>query len=298
MELDMNSLRPEDQEMGFTLYNFEDVLVDNHEIAAQPQRNSFYQVAWVSSGNGITVVDGKHYPYGPNTVFIVQPGQVMYMLQNEGVHGTSICFNESFLVDDTHKENILLKYRILDAAYTQPYYQLDGTAAPIIRDLIEDIRTEYSQPPSVYGHHRALQYLFQIFLIIMQRTIPNFNRQSLDITNPNHNLYMRFRHLLEEKYKEGWKAWRYAKELGVSEKFCPVLFVRHRGRPLLPLLRNAPLPRRNACYNTPTCPFLPLRFLSEKWIRATSTLSSALLRAKLQAITVNVCRSNAFNNTY
>lgn len=218
MELDMNSLRPEDQEMGFTLYNFEDVLVDNHEIAAQPQRNSFYQVAWVSSGNGITVVDGKHYPYGPNTVFIVQPGQVMYMLQNEGVHGTSICFNESFLVDDTHKENILLKYRILDAAYTQPYYQLDGTAAPIIRDLIEDIRTEYSQPPSVYGHHRALQYLFQIFLIIMQRTIPNFNRQSLDITNPNHNLYMRFRHLLEEKYKEGWKAWRYAKELGVSEK--------------------------------------------------------------------------------
>ena len=120
-ELETNRLFPEDQEMGFTLYNLEDVLSANREVTAKPQRNDFYQVAWVSSGNGITVVDGKNYHYGPNTVFIVQPGQVMYISHDEGTHGTAICFNEGFLVDDTHKENLLLKYGILDAAYAQPY---------------------------------------------------------------------------------------------------------------------------------------------------------------------------------
>ena len=217
-ELEINSLFPEDQEMGFTLYNLEDVLAANREVTAQPQRNDFYQVAWVSSGNGITVVDGKNYHYGPNTVFIVQPGQVMYISHDEGTHGTAICFNEGFLVDDTHKENLLLKYGILDAAYAQPYYQLDGKAAPVIRDLIEDLRTESAQPPSAFGHRRALQYLFQLILIIVQRTIPNYAGQAMDITNPNHALFIRFRHLVEEHFKEGWKVWQYAKQLGVSEK--------------------------------------------------------------------------------
>lgn len=40
----------------------------------------------------------------------------------------------------------------------------------------------------------------------------------MDITNPNHALFIRFRHLLEEHFKEGWKVWQYAKQLGVSEK--------------------------------------------------------------------------------
>ena len=40
----------------------------------------------------------------------------------------------------------------------------------------------------------------------------------MDITNPNHTLFIRFRHLLEEHYKEGWRVWQYAKQLGVSEK--------------------------------------------------------------------------------
>ena len=204
--------------MGFTMYNLEDVLANNREATASPQRNDFYQVAWVSSGSGITVVDGKNYHYGPNTVFIVQPGQVMYISHDEETHGTAICFKESFLVDDTHKENLLLKYGILDAAYEQPYYQLDGRAAPIIRDLIEDLRTESAQPPSVFGHRRALQYLFQLILIIVQRTIPNYSGQAMDITNPDHALFMRFRHQLEAHFKEGWKVWQYAKELGVSER--------------------------------------------------------------------------------
>lgn len=217
-ELQMDSLFPKDQEMGFTLYNLEDVIAANREMTAKPQRNDFYQVAWVSSGNGITVVDGKNYHYGPNTVFIVQPGQVMYISHDEGTHGTAICFNENFLMDDTHKENLLLKYNILDAAYAQPYYQLNGMAAPLIRDLIEDLRTENNQPPSVFGHRHALQYLFQLILIIVQRTIPNFTGQAMDITNPNHALYIRFRHLLEAHFKEGWKVWQYADGLGVSEK--------------------------------------------------------------------------------
>lgn len=217
-ELQTNSLFLKDQEMGFTLYNLEDVLAANREMTAKPQCNDFYQVAWVSSGNGITVVDGKNYHYGPNTVFIVQPGQVMYISHDEGTHGTAICFNENFLMDDTHKENLLLKYNILDAAYAQPYYQLNGMAAPLIRDLIEDLRTENDQPPSVFGHRRALQYLFQLILIIVQRTIPNFAGEAMDITNPNHALYIRFRHLLEAHFKEGWKVWQYADGLGVSEK--------------------------------------------------------------------------------
>ena len=217
-EIKTNSLFPQDQEMGFTLYNLEDVLGNNREVTAQPQRNDFYQVAWVSSGNGITVVDGKNYHYGPNTVFIVQPGQVMYIAHDEGTCGTSICFNESFLMDDTHKENLLLKYNILDAAYAQPFYQLSSVAAPIIRDLIEDIRTESVQPPSAFGHRRALQYLFQLILIIVQRSIPNFVGLTMDITNPNHALYIRFRHLLEEHFKDGWSVWQYAESLAVSEK--------------------------------------------------------------------------------
>ena len=47
--------------------------------------------------------------------------------------GTGVCFNEQFLSDDTHVENLLLKYNILDAAYERPCYQLDGSATEITR---------------------------------------------------------------------------------------------------------------------------------------------------------------------
>ena len=217
-----NCLYPNDNGMGFLLYNFEDVLTNNREVTASPQRNDFYQVAWVSAGNGITVVDGKHYPYSPNSVFIVQPGQVMYIAEDEGTHGTAICFSEAFLLDDTHNENLLLKYEILDAAYAQPYYELNESAAPIIRSLIEDLRRESEQPQSVFGHRRALQYLFQVILIIVQRSIPNYKGLAVDITNPNHALYIRFRHEIERHYREGWSAWQYADKLMVSEKMLDV----------------------------------------------------------------------------
>ena len=46
-EIKTNNLFPQDQEMGFTLYNLEDVLGNNREVTVQPSRNDFYQVAWV-----------------------------------------------------------------------------------------------------------------------------------------------------------------------------------------------------------------------------------------------------------
>lgn len=42
-ELQMDSLFPKDQEMGFTLCNLEDVIAANREMTAKPQRNDFYQ---------------------------------------------------------------------------------------------------------------------------------------------------------------------------------------------------------------------------------------------------------------
>lgn len=217
LELKTNSLLPKDQEIGLALCKLEDALANNRETAAQPQRNDFYLVAWVSTGNGITEVDGKSYHYGPNTVFIVQPGQVMRNSHNEGTRGTAICFNESFLID-THRENILLQYGLLYEAYGQLCYQLDGKAAPVLCNRIDELRAECDHSPSVFGHRMALYHHFKLILITIQRAIPNNGGLTMDVTNPNHTLFICFRHLLEEHFKEGWKVWQYAKQLGVSEK--------------------------------------------------------------------------------
>ena len=138
--------------------------------------------------------------------------------RNNGTRGTGVCFNEQFLYDDTHVENLLLKFNILDAAYERPCYQLDGSATEMVGDLMHKLKREYDADRTRFGHRHALQLFFQLILITVQRSVYDRPGPRLELTNPDHRLSIAFRHLVEERFAEGWTVERYAAELAVSEK--------------------------------------------------------------------------------
>ena len=75
-------LKGREKKIGFSVYDYGEMLVREPVMTSTPLRASFYQFTWIEAGSGVAVVDGKEFPYGPNTVFIVQPGQVSHTVRN------------------------------------------------------------------------------------------------------------------------------------------------------------------------------------------------------------------------
>lgn len=212
------TLSPAATGIEFEIHDVANTILTYGEEVTSPQRADFYEMIWIASGSGAVILDGTIYPFGPNTVFFVQPGQVKHISAANKPQGVIICFRESFLYDEQHHENLLLRYNLLNTAYEQPNYTLDVRASEALNGLIRAVQFEYSQPANIFGHLSSLQHLFQLILILVQRAAHIRLIHSLDITNHDNRIWIRFLQLQEKHYREGWTIQQYATALAVSPK--------------------------------------------------------------------------------
>lgn len=208
--------KDEPDKLQFEIYPLGDYLIRNAKHTQQPHVHGFYQILWFMSGKGKHYVDFKEYKVEDNTLFFISKGQIHYF-DNNDYEGCIIHFNESFVSDNENYVNIFLKYNIFNSFEKEPLFHMKQVDSKELENIVTKMQTEI-WTPNQFAHEEYLKVLLHLFLIVTQRFGIRKNCNELTLNNPFHILFVKFKHLLEQNYRQVHTVAQYAELLNVSRK--------------------------------------------------------------------------------
>ncbi|WP_433259891.1 helix-turn-helix domain-containing protein [Actinosynnema sp. CS-041913] len=124
-----------------------------------PHRHDFYEILYLTGGEGVHVVDFEPYPIVPGTLFFLAPGQVHFWRETEQVRGRVLVFAEEFLLDQPGGP----------PPFTggSPELRLTGDHRGLVEGIFDDMAREYRARAS--GYATMLQAYLHILLVRTQR---------------------------------------------------------------------------------------------------------------------------------
>jgi AraC family transcriptional regulator, transcriptional activator of pobA len=197
-----------------SLENFVDGHKDN---MTRPHRHSFYQILWFTDCFGTHFVDFDPYGIEPNTIFFVAKGQIHYF-DDSVPRGHMIHFNDSFLNNISRKPDSCLLYDVFIRLNHEPYVRPVGEDLARLAELMALMNAEYPVRSAFGENNEILRHLVSIFLLLAKRI--RWLSENSKPARPASGayLFLRFRALLEERFKESHSVRDYAATLGTSGK--------------------------------------------------------------------------------
>jgi AraC-like DNA-binding protein len=169
-------------------------------------RLEFHTLTLVTAGTGRRTVDFVDHECRPGTVLWVRPGQVQRHDPGGRLQGLLLMFAAEFPPAFSGSG------RLLPGWYGRTIWQLDGTGLDSVAPLFAQLRTEFDQPGA---SAEILQLLLAALLLTLDRLPDPGRRPDL---SPYREIFLRFRHELENSYSVTRRAEDYADRLGYSVK--------------------------------------------------------------------------------
>ncbi|MDJ1496869.1 AraC family transcriptional regulator [Cytophagaceae bacterium DM2B3-1] len=148
--------------LSFKIFEF-----DNTSYFDHIQRNNYFTLILITSGDGIAKVDFCEYVFGADTLFAFYPYQPFMISTKVTLKGFSIQFHHDFFCIYRHHKEIATNGILFNNIYQQPFIQLQEssrkTLLTIIREIIEELKVEGIQRDEV-----IVSYL-KIFLVLATR---------------------------------------------------------------------------------------------------------------------------------
>jgi AraC family transcriptional regulator, transcriptional activator of pobA len=193
---------------SFKLHTFHQ---DKKQQANYPHRHSFFQVLYVTAGQGFHIVDFEALPISPPVLFFVSPGQVHSWQLESPLQGYGLLFGPDFLVFDAVDSVGFDKLALFHSLAHTPLH-LDPENAASLRATIELLAQEYAVRE--FNHASVVSAYLHILLSKIQRL---YARIEPDISiNTSAELVRRFKQLVSSHYLGERSIQFYADQLGVS----------------------------------------------------------------------------------
>jgi len=197
--------------LSFKVFEF-----DNNSYFDHIQRNNYFTLIIVTSGEGVAKVDLSEYPFQENTMFAFYPYQP-FMLQSKGtLRGISIQFHHDFFCIYRHHKEIASNGTLFNNVYQQPYIWLQesskNTLLGFIREITEELKTEGLRRDEV-----IVSYL-KIFLVLATRI--KVDQQTINESGAGGNKQMlivqSLRNAIEENFRSKHSPIDYAEMLNLT----------------------------------------------------------------------------------
>jgi len=199
---------------GFQIEYMPDFL-DNKEFDNySPHVHSFYEIIWFKEGNGRHIVDFIEYEIKPNTIIFLAPGQIHHFDHNS-YKGVSMKICSDFMNSDECSSSSFLKFSVFYSFESAPCFYIDDVTATKLDAILELIETE-SKLVKEFGCTDMLHSLLRVFLIQAYRHGVKNGTFTLDNLKPSHQLFVRFRSLVECEYQRIHSVQDYAKKLNTN----------------------------------------------------------------------------------
>ncbi|WP_291143977.1 helix-turn-helix domain-containing protein [Flavobacterium sp. UBA7680] len=196
--------------LSFKVFEF-----DNSSYFDHIQRNNYFTIIIITSGEGLAKVDLCEYAFQENTLFAFYPYQP-FMLASEGtLTGISIQFHHDFFCIYRHHKEIAANGILFNNIYQQPFILLDQnnkqTLMNIVKEIVNELKVDALRKDEV-----LVSYL-KIFLVLATRI--KLEQQSIENVNGNEKqtlIIQNLRNAIEDNFRTKHSASDYADMLHVT----------------------------------------------------------------------------------
>lgn len=199
---------------GFQIEYMPDFLDDKEFDNHSPHVHSFYEILWFREGAGHHTVDFIDYEVKTNTIFFLAPGQIHHFDHNS-YKGVSMKICSDFLKGDGCHGDSFLKFNVFYQFESTPCLHIDDATAGELDVLVSLIEKEYMLK-NEFGNADMLHSLIRMFLIQAYRHGIKNGQLRLDALKPSHQLFVRFRSLVENEYQHIHSVQDYARSLNTN----------------------------------------------------------------------------------
>jgi AraC family transcriptional activator of pobA len=199
---------------GGAQYNVEVFNKDRDFKVAYPHRHDdFYEILFITNGNGTYTIDLQEYQIKPNTVFFLSPGQIHEISFSEDIQGYIFLFSSIFYLS-----NKTDPYKLFEFPF---FYSLEYNSPPLYLTDIKSIneldslfkKAIVEVNTDAIDSQEATHALLDLILISCKRLYPQAEGTQL---KKGHILIKRFKQLIEEKCTENIGVKEYADLLQVT----------------------------------------------------------------------------------
>ncbi len=189
----------------------------NFKVTYPHRHDDFYEILFLTQGEGIHTIDFQNYTIKPNTIFFLSPGQIHELNLSEDVKGYIFLFTSSF-----YHFNKTDPYKLFELPFfynlnqeTPPIYLENESEKQVITELFKNAIYENQQ--NLTDSEEAIRALLDLILIQCKRIYPLSNYD--DKTSKGKIMVKRFKQLIEEKSQENLSVKDYASLLSITPNY-------------------------------------------------------------------------------
>ncbi|MDR6560496.1 MULTISPECIES: AraC family transcriptional regulator [unclassified Arcicella] len=189
----------------------------NFKVTYPHRHDDFYEILFLTQGQGIHTIDFQNYTIKPNTIFFLSPGQIHELDLSEDVKGYIFLFTSSF-----YHFNKTDPYKLFELPFfynlnqeTPPIYLENQAEKQVLTELFKNAIYENQQ--NLTDSEEAIRALLDLILIQCKRIYPLSNYD--DKTSKGKIMVKRFKQLIEEKCQENLSVKDYAHLLAITPNY-------------------------------------------------------------------------------
>ncbi len=185
--------------------------------ATYPHRHDFYEVLYVTGGEGTHYIDFNAYPIEPNTFYFISPGQVHYWETTVPIEGEILVFTDDFLLLAPADYMVLHELSFFHTVEGQPTLKLSDVEHLSVTDLFRSVAKEFRE--NQFRMSSVLRSYLHILLVQIQR-ICALQEAETAVGNASdkiaQNLTRQFKQLVTQNSAAGQSVQDFADQIGVS----------------------------------------------------------------------------------
>ncbi|MCQ6959112.1 helix-turn-helix domain-containing protein [Mucilaginibacter aquariorum] len=197
--------------LSFKLFEF-----DNNSYFDHIQRNNYFTLIFITSGEGLARVDMCDYSFQENTLFAFYPYQPFMLLSKGTLTGIAIQFHHDFFCIYRHHKEIANNGLLFNNIYEQPFVCINKSCKKTILNLIEQIANELKDEE--FRKDEVLVSYVKILLVMATRIkLEQQTLQDADNTNSKqHFLIQNLKNAIEDNFRLKHSASDYADILNLT----------------------------------------------------------------------------------
>ncbi len=198
-------------DLAFKLFEF-----DNNSYFDHIQRNNYFSLILITSGEGIAKVDLCDYAFKENTLFAFYPYQPFMLQSKKQLMGIAIQFHHDFFCIYRHHQEIAANGILFNNVYQQPFILLDEHSKTNMEYLIRAIAYELKE--EAFRKDEALVAYLKILLVTATRI--KLEQQTLQDTETSNGkqqfLIQNLKNAIEDNFRSRHSASDYARMLHLT----------------------------------------------------------------------------------
>lgn len=176
-------------------FNIENCTINEFQ---ENHRHNHYEIIWLKKGKGIHHIDGQKFDYNGSVIFLLSPGQVHKIEQEEKGEGFVIKFLAELFQHQKEVEEYLIESLLFDAIDAFPVINLSSSQYKVFEDLFYQITVEFNT--SEIGQQQMLSSFLKILITNIKR-VKHLQKAYNYVPDLGYDIFNKYKITIEKNYK-------------------------------------------------------------------------------------------------